>query len=97
MNATTSQFQRIAVIAKPDDVGSPWAIGAKEGGHKSIHPALGTPEDFRWFVGKAKELGMEVALDIAYQCSPDHPYVKEHPEWFRRRPDGRWPSQRLWP
>ncbi|MDP2705998.1 MAG: alpha-1,4-glucan--maltose-1-phosphate maltosyltransferase, partial [Burkholderiales bacterium] len=74
--------------AKPEDVGSPWAIGAKEGGHKSVHPQLGTLEDFRWFVGKAKEFGMEVALDIAYQCSPDHPYVKEHPEWFRRRPDG---------
>ena len=77
-----------ALTAKADDVGSPWAIGAKEGGHKSVHPKLGTLEDFRWFVGKAKELGMEVALDIAYQCSPDHPYAKEHPEWFRRRPDG---------
>jgi len=76
------------LTAKPEDVGSPWAIGAKEGGHKAVHPQLGTLDDFRWFVNKAKELGMEIALDIAYQCSPDHPYVKEHPEWFRRRPDG---------
>ncbi len=76
------------LTAKPEDVGSPWAIGAKQGGHESVHPQLGTLEDFRWFVGKAKELGMEVALDIAYQCSPDHPYMQEHPEWFRRRPHG---------
>ncbi|HSW52531.1 MAG TPA: alpha-1,4-glucan--maltose-1-phosphate maltosyltransferase [Sulfuricaulis sp.] len=74
--------------AGPGDVGSPWAIGAKEGGHKAVHPELGTLEDFRWFVAKAGELGLEIALDIAYQCSPDHPYVKQHPEWFRRRPDG---------
>jgi starch synthase (maltosyl-transferring) len=59
----------------PDDVGSPWAIGAAEGGHKSIHPQLGTLDDFRRFVARARELGMEVALDIAFQCSPDHPYV----------------------
>ncbi len=72
----------------PDDVGSPWAIGAKEGGHKSVHPDLGTLEDFRWFVAKAKDLDLEIALDIAFQCSREHPYVKEHPEWFRHRPDG---------
>ena len=76
------------LAASPDDVGSPWAIGAKEGGHKSVHPDLGTLEDFRWFVDKAKELGLEISLDIAFQCSPEHPYVKEHPEWFRHRPDG---------
>jgi starch synthase (maltosyl-transferring) len=76
------------LTAGPEDVGSPWAIGAKEGGHKSVLPALGTIDDFRRFVSKAKEQGLEVALDIAYQCSPDHPYAKEHPEWFRRRPDG---------
>jgi len=76
------------LTAKPDDVGSPWAIGAKDGGHKSVHPELGTLEDFRWFVATAGELDLEVALDIAYQCSPDHPYVKQHPEWFRRRSDG---------
>jgi starch synthase (maltosyl-transferring) len=73
--------------ALPEDTGSPWAIGAAEGGHKSIHPRLGTLEGFREFVAKAQEEGLEVALDIAFQCAPDHPYVKEHPEWFRWRPD----------
>ena len=77
-----------ALAAEPDDVGSPWAIGAAEGGHKAIHPALGTLEDFRRLVGKANALGIEIALDIAFQCAPDHPYVKEHPQWFRWRPDG---------
>ena len=72
----------------PDSVGSPWAIGASEGGHQAIHPDLGTPEDFRRLIGKAQEQGMEVALDLAFQCSPDHPYVKQHPEWFVQRPDG---------
>ena len=71
-----------------DDVGSPWAIGASEGGHKDILPALGTLEDFRQLVQKAKEHGIEIALDIALQCAPDHPYVKQHPDWFRWRPDG---------
>jgi starch synthase (maltosyl-transferring) len=74
--------------AGPNDVGSPWAIGAAEGGHKAIHPQLGTLDDFRSFVRKAKSLGMEIAIDVAFQVSPDHPYVKEHPEWFRKRPDG---------
>jgi len=74
--------------AQPDDVGSPWAIGSVEGGHKSIHPELGTLEDFQRFVSKAAEHGLEVALDIALQCTPDHPYVREHPEWFITRPDG---------
>lgn len=72
----------------PEDVGSPWAIGSAEGGHKAVHPALGTLDDFRRFVASAKEHGLEVAIDMAFQCSPDHPYVKEHPEWFRWRPDG---------
>jgi len=72
----------------PNDPGSPWGIGAKKGGHKAIHPELGTLEDFRHLVAAAKIEGINIALDIAYQCSPDHPYVKEHPEWFRRRPDG---------
>ncbi len=72
----------------PDDVGSPWAIGAKEGGHKAILPALGGLEDFRRLVKAARAKGLEVALDIALQCAPDHPYVTEHPEWFRHRPDG---------
>ncbi|MEW5978683.1 MAG: alpha-1,4-glucan--maltose-1-phosphate maltosyltransferase [Acidobacteriota bacterium] len=77
-----------SVTPTPDDPGSPWAIGSEEGGHKAIHSDLGTLEDFRSLVRKAGELGLEVALDLAYQCTPDHPYVKSHPEWFRRRPDG---------
>jgi len=77
-----------ALVAESRDVGSPWAIGAKEGGHKSILPELGTLDDFRRLVAKAREMGIEVALDIAFQCAPDHPYVTEHPQWFRKRPDG---------
>jgi len=72
----------------PGDTGSPWAIGAKEGGHKAIHPQLGGLQDLKALVGKAEDFGIGVALDIAFQCSPDHPYVKEHREWFRERPDG---------
>jgi starch synthase (maltosyl-transferring) len=72
----------------PGDPGSPWAIGSEEGGHKSVHPELGTLEDFDRLVEKARGLGLEIALDIAFQCSPDHPYVREHPKWFRWRPDG---------
>jgi len=72
----------------PADPGSPWAIGSQEGGHKTVHPQLGTLEDFRLLLAKAKEHGLEVALDLAFQCSPDHPYVKEHREWFKIRPDG---------
>jgi starch synthase (maltosyl-transferring) len=74
--------------AGPNDPGSPWAIGSEEGGHKAVHPRLGTLVDFRKLVSKASDHGLEVALDIAFQCAPDHPYVKEHPEWFRKRPDG---------
>jgi starch synthase (maltosyl-transferring) len=74
--------------SQPGDVGSPWGIGAAEGGHTAVHPTLGTLDDFRRLVRRAGDHGLEVALDIAYQCSPDHPWVKEHPEWFRRRPDG---------
>ena len=77
-----------ATTANPDDVGSPWAIGGPAGGHKSIHPELGTLEDFRRLVTLARKLGIEIAMDYALQCSPDHPYVKEHPDWFRQRPDG---------
>ena len=73
---------------KEGEVGSPWAIGAEEGGHKAVHPQLGTLEDFQRLCAKAKESGIEIALDIAFQCAPDHPYTKEHPEWFRWRPDG---------
>ncbi len=77
-----------APVATAADPGSPWAIGTDKGGHKAIHPQLGTLEDFRRLVAKAKEYGIEIALDLALQCTPDHPYVKEHPEWFRHRPDG---------
>ena len=76
------------VTPEPDDVGSPWAIGGAEGGHKATHPQLGTIDDFQRLIGKAKDAGMEVAMDIAFQASPDHQYVKEHPEWFLMRPDG---------
>ena len=72
----------------PEDTGSPWAIGAKEGGHKAIHAQLGTVEDLKQLQLKARELGIDVAIDIAFQSSPDHPYVKEHRGWFRERPDG---------
>ena len=72
----------------PDDPGSPWAIGSAEGGHLAIHPELGSEEDFRDLVAAAGARGIKVALDIAFQCAPDHPYVTEHPEWFQWRPDG---------
>jgi starch synthase (maltosyl-transferring) len=74
--------------SSPEEVGSPWAIGAKEGGHKAIDSQLGTLEEFRQLVAAARKLGLEMALDIAFQCAPDHPYVAEHPDWFRWRPDG---------
>jgi len=74
-------------VANPGDPGTPWAIGSEEGGHKSIHSHLGTLEDFQSFIAIARQYSIEIALDIAFQCSPDHPYVKEHQEWFRWRPD----------
>jgi starch synthase (maltosyl-transferring) len=77
-----------AVTAAAGDPGSPYAIGAAEGGHDAVHPELGTLEDFRGFVAACKRLHIEVALDFAVQCSPDHPWLKQHPQWFRRRPDG---------
>ena len=76
------------LAAGPRDPGSPWAIGSKDGGHRAVHPELGTLADFKRFVERAAGLGLEVALDIAFQCSPDHPLLKEHPEWFKHRPDG---------
>ncbi|CAN5249035.1 alpha-1,4-glucan--maltose-1-phosphate maltosyltransferase [soil metagenome] len=76
------------LAAGSDDVGSPWAIGAAEGGHTAVHPDLGTFDDFDAMVAEAQALGMEVALDYALQCAPDHPWVSEHPEWFHHRPDG---------
>lgn len=75
-------------VSSEDDTGSPWAIGSSDGGHKAIHSRLGTLEDFRRLVSAARDIGLEVALDIAFQCTPDHPYVAEHPDWFRWRPDG---------
>ena len=77
-----------ATVATPDDPGSPWAIGSAAGGHTAIHPQLGTLDDFRSLLATAQEYGIEIALDIAFQCAPDHPYVQEHPEWFQWRPDG---------
>ena len=77
-----------STTANPGDVGSPWAIGGKEGGHDAIHPELGTLADFDALVSAAKERGIDLALDMAFQCSPDHPYVKAHPGWFKHRPDG---------
>lgn len=85
---TNRKGKNNSVTCAPDDPGSPWAIGSEEGGHKAVHPQLGTLADFRRLVNRAKEYGLEIALDIAFQCSPDHPYVREHPQWFRRRPDG---------
>ncbi|MET7363714.1 alpha-1,4-glucan--maltose-1-phosphate maltosyltransferase [Streptomyces sp. NPDC005562] len=77
-----------SLSAGPHDVGVPWAIGSPEGGHDAVHPDLGTLEDFDAFVREADRLGLEVALDFALQCSPDHPWVEKHPEWFTHRPDG---------
>jgi starch synthase (maltosyl-transferring) len=77
-----------SLSAGAGDVGVPWAIGSPEGGHDAVHPGLGTVEDFAWFVERAGSLGLEVALDFALQCSPDHPWVGKHPEWFRQRVDG---------
>jgi starch synthase (maltosyl-transferring) len=85
---THRKGQNNAPAARASDPGSPWAIGALEGGHTSIHPELGTLDDFRRLTQQAAALGIEVAIDMAFQCSPDHPYVKEHREWFRIRPDG---------
>jgi starch synthase (maltosyl-transferring) len=77
-----------AVVAEPGDVGSPWAIGDAEGGHTGIHPDLGSLADFERLTQRAREKGLEIAIDIAFQCTPDHPWVTAHPEWFRHRPDG---------
>ncbi|MBS1553713.1 MAG: alpha-1,4-glucan--maltose-1-phosphate maltosyltransferase [Bacteroidetes bacterium] len=76
------------VRSEKGEPGSPWAIGSDEGGHKSILPALGTLEDFKKLIAEAKKMGIDVAMDIAFQCAPDHPYVKDHPDWFKQRPDG---------
>jgi starch synthase (maltosyl-transferring) len=88
IGTTARKGRNGAPTAKRGDVGSPWAIGAPEGGHTGIHPQLGSLDDFRALVAAARERGIDVALDIAFQCSPDHPWVSEHPEWFNHRPDG---------
>jgi starch synthase (maltosyl-transferring) len=85
---TNRKGKNNSAVAEPGDVGSPWAIGSEEGGHKSIDPQLGTLEDFRSLISRARGHGIEIALDLAFQCSPDHPWLREHPDWFRRRPDG---------
>lgn len=77
------------IAAGPDDPGSPWSVGNEEGGHKAVNPQLGTLEDFEYFVKAAAKQGLQVALDMGLRCSPDHPYVKDHPAWFERLPDGR--------
>ena len=88
IGATHRKGRNNSSTAEPGDPGSPWAIGSADGGHKAIHPELGTFKDFQRLLEKAGARGVDVALDIAFQCSPDHPWVREHPEWFRHRPDG---------
>ena len=91
---TNRKGRNNSLTCELDDPGVPWAIGSEAGGHKAVEPALGTLADFGWFQKEVRERGMEVALDFALNCSPDHPYVKEHPEWFYRRPDGSISTQR---
>ena len=88
IGTTARKGKNNVVEAQPGDVGSPWAIGSVEGGHKAIHPQLGSLADFNLLVEEARKRQIDIALDMAFQCSPDHPYVREHPEWFRWRPDG---------
>ena len=85
---TNRKGKNNALVANPGDPGSPWAIGSEEGGHTAVAPELGTLADFEHLVARGAELGVEIALDFAIQCSPDHPWLREHPEWFHRRPDG---------
>jgi len=85
---TNRKGRNNSVTCEPGDPGVPWAIGSEAGGHKAVEPSLGTLEDFDWLQTEVRKRGMEIALDFAINCSPDHPYVKEHPEWFYKRPDG---------
>lgn len=85
---TARKGKNNTLVAYEGDVGSPWAIGGPAGGHREIEPSLGSLEDFVWLVGEANKRGLEIALDFAINCSPDHPYVKDHPDWFYQRPDG---------
>lgn len=88
IGVTARKGKNNTLTAHEGDVGSPWAIGGPAGGHREVEPALGTVEDFVWLVGEAHQRGLEIALDFAINCSPDHPYVKDHPDWFYQRPDG---------
>jgi starch synthase (maltosyl-transferring) len=88
IGVTARKGRNNSLVASPQDVGSPYAIGGREGGHDALHPALGTFEDFHRLIAAARDCGLEIALDFAIQCSPDHPWLREHPEWFRHRPDG---------
>ena len=88
IGTTNRKGRNNALVAEPGDAGSPWAIGGPEGGHDALHPELGTWEEFDSMVAAGREHGVEIALDFAIQCSPDHPWLQEHPEWFNRRPDG---------
>jgi starch synthase (maltosyl-transferring) len=85
---TNRKGRNNSVTAEPGDPGVPWATGSEAGGHKAVEPSLGSLEDFDWLQGEVRKRGMEIALDFAINCSPDHPYVREHPEWFYQRPDG---------
>jgi starch synthase (maltosyl-transferring) len=88
IGGTNRKGRNNAVTCEPGDPGVPWAIGGEAGGHKAVEPSLGTLEDFDWLQKEVRKRGMEIALDFAINCSPNHPYVKEHPEWFYKRPDG---------
>ncbi|MEX1012667.1 MAG: maltotransferase domain-containing protein [Waddliaceae bacterium] len=85
---TNRKGKNNALVCEKGSPGCPWAIGSKEGGHDAVHPDLGTLEDFQMLVKEAGHLGISLAIDLAFQCSPDHPYVKKHPKWFKWRPDG---------
>jgi starch synthase (maltosyl-transferring) len=85
---TNRKGRNNAIVAGPDDPGSPWAIGSEDGGHDAVHPELGTVDDLRRLTARARELGIDICLDFAIQCSADHPWLREHPEWFHHRPDG---------
>ena len=85
---TNRKGRNNSIACEPGDPGVPWAIGSEAGGHKAVEPSLGTLADFHWLQKEVRKRGMEIALDFAINCSPDHPYVKEHPEWFYKRPDG---------
>src|SRR5690606_26793637 len=88
IGATNRKGRNNSLVARPDDPGSPYAIGSEEGGHDALHAELGGFAAFERLIEAAKAQGLEIALDFAIQCSPDHPWIKQHPEWFEWRPDG---------